>query len=65
MEKIENKNTRYFLDVNLSSGKIVSWDYDDKDILVKSKPSDPVIHRIFLTKGQFNKFVEKQSAISH
>ena len=62
MGKTEDNDTRYYLDVNLLSLTIVSWDYDNKNVLVKSKQSDPDIHRIFLTKGQFNKFVAKQSA---
>jgi len=62
MRKKENKNIRYFLDIDLKEQKILGWDYDQKEILLKEKISEPHIHRIFLTKGQYNKLNKRQDA---
>ena len=60
MKKKEDKNTRYFMDVDLSEQKILGWDYDQKEILIKEKQTEPHKHRIFLTKGQYYKLDKKQ-----
>ncbi len=54
-EKKEDKSTRYFIDVDLKEQKILGWDYDQKEKLILEKSSKLHIHRIFITKGQFNK----------
>jgi hypothetical protein len=60
MKKKEDKNTRFFLDVDLKEQKILGWDYDQKEKLILDKISEPHIHRIFLTKGQYNKLSKRQ-----
>ena len=55
MKKIEDKETRYFIDIDLKTRKILNWDYDQRGKLVKSKFTDPFQHRVFITKGQYNK----------
>mgnify|MGYP001577126395 CR=1 FL=1 len=55
MVKREDKNTRYFLDIDLQKQRIIRWDYDQKDKLQKEEISNPKIHRIYLSKGQYNK----------
>lgn len=64
MKKIQDKNTRYFVDVDLKTGKILGWDFDQREKLVSEKLAQPFYHRIFITKGQYNKLVEKQSSIN-
>lgn len=54
-EKKEDKNTRYFIDVDLKEQKILGWDYDHKEKLILEKSTKLYIHRIFITKGQYNK----------
>jgi len=51
----EDKDTRYFIDVDLARGKILGWDYGQKEELTQ-KLAEPSHHRIFITKGQYNKF---------
>jgi hypothetical protein len=58
-----DKNTRFFIDIDLKSGKIINWDYDQRDKLVRQKMKKPFHHRIFLTKGQYTKFVKKYEKI--
>jgi hypothetical protein len=60
MKKKEDKNTRYFLDIQLKEQKILGWGYEQREILSKEKMSESDIHRIFLTKGQYNRFSKKQ-----
>ena len=52
MSKIEDKNTRYFMDVDLESRAIPLMDYGQRDELLQNLP-DTRQHRVFLTKGQY------------
>ncbi len=63
MKKIEDKNTRYFMDVDLKEQKILGWDYEQREVLIQEKVKNPFIHRIFLTKGQFNKLNKKLDVV--
>jgi hypothetical protein len=60
MRKKEDKNTRYFIDVDLNTRKILNWDYDQRDKLAQ-KLANPFHRRIFITKGQYNKLVTKHA----
>ena len=62
MKKKEDKDTRYFIDLDLREQKIVGWDFDQKQALAKEKMVKPYYHRLFITKGQFNKLSRKQDA---
>lgn len=59
MAKIKNRDTRYFIDIELKTLKVVGNGYDQKQSLDKGRQNDPTIHRLFVTKGQYNKFVER------
>jgi len=59
MKKTQNKNTRYFIEIDLQTDKVVRKDYDQKENLDKGRQNNPKVHRMFLTKGQYNKFVER------
>ena len=61
MKKI-NKDTRYFIDLDLSKGKILDWGYDDRHTMDQYL-SNRKHHRVFLTKGQYNKMLERHSAL--
>ena len=61
MRKIQDKDTRYFVEIDLSSLKIVKCSFDHKENLNKGRQNDPAIHRLFLTKGQYTKFVDRFS----
>ena len=59
MRKIQDKDTRYFVEINLSNLKISRCSFDHKDNLHKGRQNDPAIHRLFLTKGQYTKYVDR------
>lgn len=61
MTEIQDKDTRYFIEINLKNLKIINCSFDQKDNLNKGRQNDPAIHRLFLTKGQYSKFVERCS----
>jgi len=52
------KDIRYYINSNLKSKKLVSIGSGDKNKLIKDMPEFP-IHRIFLTKGQYNRLKTK------
>jgi hypothetical protein len=60
MRKKEDKDTRYFIDLDLKERKILNWDYDQRDKLAAQGLGKPYHHRIFITKGQYNKLDKKQ-----
>ena len=55
--KRDNNATYYFIDIDLRSRQIIGWGAEQKDT-VEVRLTDGY-HRVFLTKGQFNK-LEKQ-----
>ncbi len=64
MRKKEDGETRYYIDLDLKSGEILSYDYDQRDRLVKQVLAKPFHHRVFITKGQYNKLDQKHSKLS-
>lgn len=60
MNSKEHKETRFYIDIDLSTKKIVNMDYKSRaEILMELEQLDLSIHRVFLTKGQYNK-LEKE-----
>jgi hypothetical protein len=59
MRKKEDKNTRYFIDLDLKTRKILNWDYDEKNKLKVFELINPFHHRFFISKGQYNKLEKK------
>ena len=59
MTKIQNRDTRYFIEIDLVTLKIVGNGYDQKQNLDEGRQTNPKLHRLFLTKGQYNKLVER------
>ena len=62
MARMRDKDTRYFIEVDLESLKVVRCAYDRKQNLDKGRQPDPTRHRLFLTEGQYNLFVSRCSA---
>lgn len=58
MRKKEDENTRYFIDLDLKTQKILNWDYDQRDKLVQEL-TEPFHQRIFISKGQYHKLEKK------
>ncbi len=59
MTKDQDTDTRYFLDIEIETLKVTSYGYDHKNNLDKGRQPDSKSHRLFLTKGQYNKFIER------
>lgn len=50
-----NKRNEYFyIDIDLRDHRMVDWGEDNTATLT-GETADPNVHRVFLTKGQFNK----------
>ena len=56
MEKLQDADTRYFIEIDLDTLQVVSMDFDQKQVLDKGRQNNPSRHRLFLTKGQYDKF---------
>ena len=59
MQQVEGKDTRYFLEIELATLKVIRVGFDQKQSLNKGKQNNPGIHRLFITKGQYNKLVSR------
>ena len=59
MGRAEDSDTRYFIEIDLDSLEIVRVGFDQKQNLDKGQQKQTGIHRLFLTKGQYNKFVSR------
>lgn len=59
MPKIQDKDTRYFIEIDLKTLKVVGNGHDHKQNLDQGRQTNPKLHRLFLTKGQYNKLVER------
>lgn len=60
--KEKNKETRYFIEIDLASLKLTRCGYEQRENLDKGRQLDPKTHRLFLTLGQYNKFVDRCSS---
>ena len=49
-----DKDTRYYIDIDLKSKTILNWGSGQRQELTESL-NLPFLHRIFISKGQFNK----------
>lgn len=54
MAKSPNPKDYYFIDVDLRTMKVVAWG-ETPHAAHTGATDDPQVHRVFLTKGQFNK----------
>jgi hypothetical protein len=59
MEKVQDKNTRYFLTIDIETMKVVGHDYEQKLYLDKGRQPSHTIHRLFVSKGQYDKFLQR------
>lgn len=55
MNDIDDKDTRFFLDLDLLSGRVLGWDYGNRFALRDEAPVSPFHHRVYISRGQFNK----------
>lgn len=59
MRRREDRNTRYFIDLDLVAQRILGWVYDQRNKLAGQVSIEPFHHRVFITKGQYNKLEKK------
>jgi hypothetical protein len=59
MNKLVNKDTRYYIDLDLEGMKIVHWDYGQRQDLKREESKGLNHKRIYITKGQYNKLTDK------
>ena len=64
MSKKEDRETRYFIDLDLETRQILDWDYDQREKLAGQGLVKPSHHRIFLTRGQYNKLLRKNQDLA-
>lgn len=62
MKNIQNKDTRYFIEIDLTNMKILKCSFEQKDNLDKGRQHDPAVHRLFITEGQYAKLVNRCSS---
>lgn len=55
-KKIDS-NTRFYVDIDVKTKKVLGWDYGRRQELEQELP-DPDHRRIFITKGQYNKLAK-------
>ncbi len=55
--KRDKNPTYYFIDVDLKSRQLIGWGTEKKDTVEVELTSG--YHRVFLTKGQYNKLERK------
>jgi len=58
---MNNKKEYYYIDLNVKTMKIVKWGESNTATLT-GDTGDKDIHRIFLTKGQYNKMISQMSS---
>ncbi|MFA5024652.1 MAG: hypothetical protein WC523_06925 [Patescibacteria group bacterium] len=54
MAKKIDANTRFYIDLDIKTKKIIGWDYGSRYELERELVN-PNHRRIFITKGQYNK----------
>ena len=59
MSKVQDKDTRYFIEIDLATLKITKCSYDQKENLNSGHQTNPAVHRLFITEGQFNKMIDR------
>lgn len=56
IKKIDS-DTRFYIDIDLLTKRVIGWDYDQRQGLEQDL-SNPNHCRIFITKGQYNKLIK-------
>lgn len=55
--KLIDKDTRFYLDIDLTSKEIINLDYENKYQITQHLAIP--FHRVFISEGQYNKLLEK------
>lgn len=63
MQKSIDKDTRYYIDIDLRTQSIVKWDYGNKYEIARPNFDNPFHHRLFISRGQYNKILQRYHAL--
>lgn len=63
MTRKKDKDTRYFVDLDLRKQTILGWDYGNRHKLQRVL-ANPFHQRIFITEGQYNKLDRKNTEVA-
>ena len=55
----DSKDTRYFIEIDLDTLEVLRVGFELKQNLNKGQQTQEGIHRLFLPKGQYDKFVSR------
>lgn len=55
--KLIDKDTRFYLDIDVTSKEIINLDYENKYQITQHLVTP--FHRVLITEGQYNKLLEK------
>lgn len=53
-----DSNTRFYIDIDIKTSKVIQWGYGQRQELEQDLP-DPNHRRIFITQGQYNKLIQE------
>jgi len=56
---LQNKGTRYFIEIDLTTLKVTKCCHEQKENLDNGHQTNPLVHRLFVTEGQYNKMVSR------
>ena len=66
MSTSESSEIYYFIEIDLENLEVIRVGHDVKEALDKGRQTRAGIHRLFISKGQHNKFVNRcQSDLEH
>jgi hypothetical protein len=60
----EDTNTRYYIDVDIKEQRIIEWGYGNRYDLIQERFDHLSHHRVFISKGQYNKLEDKKNRLS-
>ena len=59
MNQTRDKDTRYFVEINLTTLQVVKVGFMQKQALKETQQTDVRLHKLFVTEGQYNKMVNR------
>lgn len=59
MYSIEDNDTRYFVEIDVNCLTVIRCGFEQKQQLAKGQQTNADVHRLFISKGQYKKFVDR------
>lgn len=64
MRRKQDKETRYYIDLDVRTRTILTWDYGQRYEL-EQELENPAHHRVFISKGQYNKLMSLHGQLNY